>query len=41
VRATAYPQARQFADIHILNPPSSDDMAAAFEKLAIDAGARR
>ena len=35
VRATSYPQAREFADKYILDPPSTEAMTAMFEKLAI------
>ena len=35
VRAASYPQAREFADNYILDPPSTEAMTAAFEKLAI------
>ena len=37
VRATAYPQAQEFADKYILDPPSTAAMQAVFEKLAIGA----
>ena len=35
VRATSYPQAQEFADKYILDPPSTEAMTAMFEKLAI------
>lgn len=35
VRATAYPQAQEFADKYILNPPSTAAMTAVFEGFAI------
>ena len=35
VRAASYPQAREFADKYILNPPSTSAMTEVFEKLAI------
>jgi putative phosphoesterase len=37
VRATAYPQATEFADKYILDPPSTAVMQGAFEKLAVGA----
>jgi diadenosine tetraphosphatase ApaH/serine/threonine PP2A family protein phosphatase len=37
VRATAYPQAQEFADTYILDPPSTATMRAAFEKVSIGA----
>jgi predicted phosphodiesterase len=37
VRATTYPQAQEFADKYILDPPSTAAMQAAFEKVAIGA----
>jgi putative phosphoesterase len=35
VRATAYPQAQEFADKYILAPPSTAEMSAVFEKFAL------
>ena len=37
VSATAYPQAQEFADKYILDPPSTASMTAVFEKFAIGA----
>lgn len=37
VRATTYPQAQEFADKYILDPPSTTVMQAALEKVAIGA----
>jgi lysophospholipase L1-like esterase len=35
VRATPYPQAQEFADTYVLNPPSEASMVEAFEKVAL------
>jgi putative phosphoesterase len=35
VRATAYPQAQEFADKYILAPPSTAEMSALFERFAL------
>ncbi|MDH5235135.1 MAG: metallophosphoesterase, partial [Gemmatimonadota bacterium] len=35
IRATAYPQAAEFADGHVLNPPTAESMRDTFEKAAI------
>jgi len=32
IRATAYPQAQQFADAHVLHPPSEEEMLQAFQR---------
>jgi putative phosphoesterase len=34
IRRTAYPQADEFAERHVLKPPAAKDMLAAFEKAA-------
>jgi predicted phosphodiesterase len=35
IRATAYPQAREFADTNVLNPPSEDAMLEAFTRASL------
>jgi hypothetical protein len=36
IRATTYPQAREFADRNVLRPPSREEMLAAFAQAALD-----
>jgi len=39
IRATGYPQGAQFAARNVLNPPSEEEMLAAFQKMEVKGGA--